>query len=255
MHDRQRARPTWEAALLDDLDWLGFTPDQSPTDAFRAGTCGSRQSDRLPHYEEAAGRLAAQGLLYGCDCSRQEVARARSATSTGTPRYPGTCRHRGRPLDAASIWRLRLPDDAVVFDDALAGPQRQVPAIEAGDVAIRDRHGNWTYQFAVSVDDHLQAIDLVVRGVDLLPSTGTQILIGRLLGRRHRATFAHHPLVMQSPTRKLSKSDGDTGVRDLRAAGWTPPQVIGAAAAAVGLAPAGAAIAAADVAALFTATG
>src|SRR5204862_312562 len=89
----------------------------------------------------------------------------------------------------------------------------------------RERLCNWTYQFAASVDDFRQGIDLVIRGEDLLPSTGRQIRIARLLGRARPAAFHHHPLLMKSATQKLSKSDGDTGIRDLRARGWTPEQV------------------------------
>jgi glutamyl/glutaminyl-tRNA synthetase len=92
-------------------------------------------------------------------------------------------------------------------------------------VLIRDHLGNWTYQFAVSVDDFRQGIDLVIRGEDLLPSTGRQIRLARLLGREEPAAFLHHPLIMKSPAQKLSKSDRDTGIRDLRARGWTPEQV------------------------------
>jgi glutamyl/glutaminyl-tRNA synthetase len=79
------------------------------------------------------------------------------------------------------------------------------------------------------VDDWRQEIDTVIRGVDLLPSTGRQIRIARLLGRRQPPGFLHHPLIMKTPDQKLSKSDGDTGVRDLRARGWTPAEVIEAA--------------------------
>jgi glutamyl/glutaminyl-tRNA synthetase len=75
------------------------------------------------------------------------------------------------------------------------------------------------------VDDFRQGIDLVIRGRDLLESTGRQIRIARLLGRTQPATFAHHELVMKSPQQKLSKSDGDTGIRDLRARGLTAHDV------------------------------
>jgi glutamyl-tRNA synthetase/glutamyl-Q tRNA(Asp) synthetase len=101
-------------------------------------------------------------------------------------------------------------------------------------VLLRDRHGHWTYQFAVTVDDWRQDIDVVVRGVDLLPSTGRQIRIARLLGRETPPRFLHHPLIMKTAEQKLSKSDGATGVRDLRARGWTPAQVIAAARGAAG---------------------
>jgi glutamyl-tRNA synthetase/glutamyl-Q tRNA(Asp) synthetase len=143
---------------------------------------------------------------------------------------------RARAATAASgAGRVRLEPGAEPFDDLLLGPQAQAPADQCGDVVIRDRLGNWTYQFAASVDDWLMGVDLVVRGRDLLPSTGRQIRIARLLGRPEPARFAHHPLIMKSPAQKLSKSDRDTGVRDLRAAGWTAPRVIGEAARRVGL--------------------
>ena len=111
------------------------------------------------------------------------------------------------------------------FNDARLGPQSQDPAEHCGDLLVRDRHGNWTYQFAVTVDDWRQHIDYVVRGIDLLPSTGRQIRLARLLGRRGPPTFLHHPLIMKNAQQKLSKSDGDTGVRDLRGRGWSPAEV------------------------------
>jgi len=91
---------------------------------------------------------------------------------------------------------------------------------------VRDRKGNWTYQYAVVVDDYLQRITDVIRGADLLSSTGRQIRLARLLGRDVPPRFRHHALIMKSLTQKLSKSDHDSGVRDLRASGWTREQVI-----------------------------
>ena len=128
---------------------------------------------------------------------------------------------RDLPLADGFGWRVRLPAGVEVFDDALLGPQEQSPAEQCGDMLIRDRLGNWTYQFAVTVDDWRQGVDLVIRGVDLLPSTGRQIQLARLLGREVPPIYMHHPLVMKTPDQKLSKSDRATGVRDLRAAGWT----------------------------------
>ena len=106
------------------------------------------------------------------------------------------------------------------------GPQEQCPLAQCGDLLVRDRDGNWTYQFAATVDDLVQAVTLVIRGVDLLASTGRQIQLARLLGREAPPQFLHHPLIMKSAGQKLSKSDGDTGIRELRARGWTPEQVI-----------------------------
>jgi glutamyl/glutaminyl-tRNA synthetase len=225
-HDRQRSRPEYEQALLDDLDWLGFAPDIHPTEAFRAGRCDGRQSDRGAVYAEAAARLIADGLVYGCRCSRRDIAARAGETDAGEePRYTGTCRALGIAPEGGVAWRVVIEPGVETFDDLLGGPQAQAPADQCGDLLIRDRLGNWTYQFVASVDDFRQGIDLIVRGLDLLPSTGRQIRLARLLGRPVPARFAHHPLIMHTPTRKLSKSDRDTGVRELRAAGWTAAAV------------------------------
>lgn len=218
-HDRERCRPGYEAALLEDLAWLGFEADEPLV----------RQSERHDLYLRAAGQLDQQGLLYGCTCTRRGVQESRGPGGQGATspaRYPGTCRDAGHALDEGVGWRVRLPAEEIRFEDRWCGPQVQVPADQSGDLLIRDRLGNWTYQFVATVDDFLQGITDVIRGVDLLDSTGRQILLGRLLGRPSPATFAHHPLIMKSPTQKLSKSDRDTGIRDLRAAGWTRAQVL-----------------------------
>lgn len=104
---------------------------------------------------------------------------------------------------------------------------------------MRDREGNWTYQFAVVVDDDAQGVTLVVRGDDLLASTGRQIQLARLLGRAEPPVFLHHALVMKSETQKLSKADGDTSVRDLRARGLRADEIIAEAAVRAGLLAAG----------------
>jgi glutamyl-tRNA synthetase/glutamyl-Q tRNA(Asp) synthetase len=223
-HDRERCRPEFERGILDDLEWLGFAPDIHPTSEFRAGRCDGRQSDRDAHYRRAVETLRTAGLIYSCDCSRKEIAEAADG-SGGELRYSGRCRHRGLPLEQGLGWRVRLDPGVERFDDALLGPQEQDPWDQCGDMLIRDRRGNWTYQFAVTVDDWLQGIDLVIRGEDLLPSTGRQIRLARLLGRTAPPVFLHHGLLMKSATQKLSKSDGDTGVREMRARGWSAIRV------------------------------
>ncbi len=218
-HDRERCRPDFETGILDDLDWLGFVPDVYPTECYRAGECAGRQSDRDEVYRSAVAMLRAKGLVYACDCSRRRL----------SGRYEGRCRTRELPLIDGHGWRVRMDEGVERFDDIILGAQAQDPSAQCGDVLIRDRRGNWTYQFAVIVDDWRQEIDIVVRGVDLLDSTGRQIRLARLLGRAQPAAYAHHPLIMKTPDQKLSKSDGDTGVRDLRARGWTPADVLAAA--------------------------
>ncbi|ODS55782.1 MAG: hypothetical protein ABS36_09340 [Acidobacteria bacterium SCN 69-37] len=247
-HDAQRSRPAYEAALLDDLAWLGFEADAHPAVRFDSGHWLCRQRDRQTIYHVAAERLRAAGLLYGCTCTRQDIA----ARQHGRGAYPGTCRSRHLPLDGSTTWRVRLDGGPETFVDLLQGPCTG-DAAHLGDPAIRDRHGNWTYTFAVVVDDLEQGIDLVVRGDDLQAATAAQIRLGRLLGRPRPARFAHHPLLMKSSTQKLSKADNDTGIRDMRRAGWNAARVIGHAAARAGLVPAGAVIPATDVGSLAAA--
>lgn len=241
-HDRQRSRPAFESALLDDLDWLGFRPDIYPTDAFRHGSCDGRQSDRDAVYHATAAPLIERGLVYACDCTRRQLE---------TSAYPGTCRDRGLALGEGVGWRLRVDDREEAFLDEWLGPQRQRPAAQCGDLLIRDRLGNWTYQWAATTDDTLQDITHVIRGEDLLDSTGRQIYLARVLGRGSPPLFLHHPLVMKTPTQKVSKSDGDTGVRDLREAGWSTARVIAHAATLAGLQPPRDGLAADQVGELF----
>ncbi len=234
-HDRQRARGEAERLMLDDLDWLGFAADVHPSADYRRGPCDGRQSERDAIYREALAPLVASGLVYGCTCSRATQAAPDPGMPSGSGdqaerRYAGTCRNAGIPPGDGVGWRLRLEPGIEAFDDALLGPQQQDPSAQCGDVLVRDRLGNWTYQCVAAIDDAVQGVTLVVRGQDLLSSTGRQMRLARLVGRQAPAVFVHHPLIMKSATQKLSKSDGDTGIRDLRAAGWSAADVIGRAA-------------------------
>jgi glutamyl/glutaminyl-tRNA synthetase len=222
-HDRGRSRRDFETGILEDLDWLGYQPDICPTDSFRAGTCAGRQSDREAVYMQAIDALEREGLVYGCECSRRSLEPA--GDEAAERRYSGCCRGRNLPLAPGIGWRLRIEPGIETFSDARLGIQHQDPASQCGDLLLRDRQGNWTYQFAVAVDDFEQGIDLVIRGVDLLASTGRQLRLARLLGRTTSPVYFHHPLIMKSADQKLSKSDGDSGVRDLRARGWQAEQV------------------------------
>jgi glutamyl-tRNA synthetase/glutamyl-Q tRNA(Asp) synthetase len=232
-HDRQRSRPAFERALLDDLDWLGFTPDAPSTDSFRRGRCEGRQSDRADVYASALADLRAKGLVYACECSRSTIAAAPG--DDGELKYPGTCAAKDLPERPGLALRLRLAPSVERFDDLRHGACAQKPFEQCGDLVLRDRDGQWTYQFAAAVDDYRQGVTMVVRGDDLLSSTGRQLQVARLLGREAPPRFLHHPLVMKSATQKLSKGDRDTSVRDLRAEGLSAAAVIGRAAAAVGL--------------------
>ena len=228
-HDRLRSRPEYERTLLEDLAWLGFQPDVGPV----------RQSDAPAVYEEALHRLATSHHVYACDCSRREIAAAAGTAgnaageNTEMP-YSGRCRRRGLELKPGRGVRVEMGPGPERFIDARLGSLEQTPAAQCGDLLLRDRDGFWTYQFAVTADDCRQDIDLVVRGEDLLASTGRQIQLARMLGRTTPPVFLHHGLLRQPGGAKLSKSSGDTGVRELRAAGLSPAEVIERAAAAIG---------------------
>jgi glutamyl-tRNA synthetase/glutamyl-Q tRNA(Asp) synthetase len=230
-HDRQRCRPEFEAALLEDLDWLGFVPDINPTDAFRRGPTSYRQSDNGPAYEAAVATLRARGhQVYACDCSRTQILARRggpdaayaSAESGSDLRYDGHCRARGLPVRKGNGLRVQIEPGLEEFQDLRLGPGRQEPALQCGDLLLRDRLGNWTYQHCVVVDDLGQGIDLVIRGEDLLESTGRQVALARMLGRPTPPRYLHHPLICKPDGAKLSKADGDTSLRELRLLGATP---------------------------------
>ena len=223
-HDAQRSRPAFEAAIQEDLAWLGFVPDRGPL--------RQRERDALAAYDEATATLQARGLVYGCDCSRATFGRwaAEHGAAWSGPGCPGGCREKA--VDGP-VLRVALGDGEEAWDDRLAGAARASVA-PAGDLPIRDRHGQWTYGFCVVVDDHRQGVDLVIRGEDLRAATPAQIRLGRLLGRDRPATYLHHSLILRPDGRKLSKSAGDTGVRELRAAGRTRAEVIAAAVSAMG---------------------
>lgn len=239
-HDRQRCRPEFTTQLLADLDWLGFHPVRGGQQRI--------QSEQTERYIRTLDLLRRAGLVYACRCSRKTLP---VATPGAEPCYPGTCRHQGWPEGPDTTLRVCLPDDPVTFEDDRLGPQAQTPAQQCGDLVVRDRHGQFTYQFAVVVDDLTDGIDWVIRGEDLLDSTGRQIALARLLGGTPPRHWLHHRLLVDSAGRKLSKSDGAPPLGALRAHGLSPADVIGLAACRVGLQPEPRPCSAAEVAQLL----
>lgn len=234
-HDRQRCRAAYAAALREDLAWLGLLdlPETLPQI--------SQQSEHPERYERAFASLLTRGLVYSCACSRKEIA-ARQGLETGAElRYDSYCRPAAGPtfgelLDGELGARLQLTPGEVDFKDLCLGAQRQNPAQQCGDLLVRERNGNWTYNFCVVVDDLAEDIDLIVRGQDILEASGRQLLARSLLKSAAPSPyFLHHPLIWESEGRKLSKRDGATSLRHLRESGLSASELLGRAAAAVGL--------------------
>lgn len=234
-HDRQRCKRSYERELLRDLEWLGF----EPANPLASAASIYRQSDCGRVFEEALHRLEIKHLIYRCICSRKQLATAAGPQLRGEQPYQGTCRHAAHPASMQHGLRLAWEPDAAaeVFSDGLLGPQRQEPRHQCGDLLLRDRHGNWSYQFAVTVDDVRHGVDFVVRGEDLLQSTGRQLRLARMLGAVQRPAFYHHPLVRDLRGVKLSKKQSSPPVRELRQQGISATAVIGLAAFRTGLLP------------------
>ena len=171
------------------------------------------QSQRGDAYQAAFDALAARGLIYGCGCTRREIAdsalRGQAAPGADGERpYPGTCRHGLPPGRQARAWRLVMPDGLERFEDRWLGPQEQDVAQAVGDIALKRADGLWAYQLAVVVDDGFQGVTDVVRGADLLSSTARQRVLGRQLGLPP-VRYLHVPLILDPASGlKLSKQNG-----------------------------------------------
>ena len=230
--DASRCRPEFAEAAIADLRWLGLDWQEGPD---VGGPCGPYvQSERLPWFAEVWRRLQASGAIYPCDKSRKDVSRsltAPHAEDDAEPIFPPDLRPAlglGRELTApgASNWRFRVPDgETIAFDDALRGPQAFVAGRDFGDFLVWRKDGFPAYELAVVADDHAMGITEVVRGADLLLSTARQLLLYRALGWS-APTWAHAPLIVDADGRRLAKRTAGLSIRELRAAGRTPAEVL-----------------------------
>jgi glutamyl-Q tRNA(Asp) synthetase len=237
--DRTRCRPQYEAAIYQDLAWLGVSWEQPVR----------RQSEHFAAYRAALDRLTAMGLVYPSFDSRAEIARLVAAREQagpwprdpdGVPLYPGTAkrlsaderRHRmaGEPyalrLDMAAALARAGELDWTETGRGPHGETGRVPAAPArwGDVVLGRKETPTSYHLAVVIDDALQGVTDVVRGEDLFWSTGVHRLLQALLGLPV-PTYHHHRLIRDAEGRKLAKSTRATGLRELRAQGRTPADI------------------------------
>ena len=224
--DPARYRPEFEAAILEDLAWLGLDWD-GPV---------RRQSEHLDDYRAAMERLQGLGLLYPCFCSRKDIAAATAAPhGPEGPVYRGTCRNlpaglvaerqaRGDPyalrLDVAKACAIAGP---LGFEDEREGLVAADPET-LGDVVLARRDAPASYHLCVTVDDHLQGVTLVTRGVDLFHATHIHRLLQAVLDL-NVPTYAHHLLLTNAAGERLSKRDGAASPQMLRRAGKSAAEV------------------------------
>jgi glutamyl-Q tRNA(Asp) synthetase len=203
--DAPREVPGAAQAIVDTLAACGLAPDRPVV----------WQSRRDAAYQAAFDVLMERGAVYPCACTRKEVADSvlnqRERAFGRELVYPGTCRHGLAPGRAPRAWRVRVPEQAIAFDDVLQGPQRQELAREVGDFVIKRADGPWAYQLAVVVDDAAAGMTHVVRGADLLDSTPRQIALQGLL-RLPTPVYAHVDVATNAQGEKLSKQTGAIGV-------------------------------------------
>lgn len=236
-HDRGRARDEYIQSIYEDLAWFGFRWDSQ-----------SIQSKRGEVYLKALKTLEKQGLVYPCYCSRKQLEEENPKSETGEIVYRGKCflqtsswRATTRHLDSGSVagmtcstennvphnLRVIIPDKVIEWHDLRLGDFRENPKKQCGDFPIRDRDGQWTYQFAVCVDDIDEGITHVVRGEDIRSSTARQIALMRLLGRNEPPVYLHHPLIVDPAGKKLSKREMAHSLRQDRTAGATAEELLG----------------------------
>ncbi len=195
--DPPREQPGATGLILEALEAYGFEWD-GPV-IYQSRSNGA--------HEDALARLVELGRTYPCGCSRKDLA--------DVPRgplgiiYPGTCRDGCDESDTAI--RVRTTDDLIAFVDALQGPQTQRLETESGDFVIKRRDGLIAYQLAVVVDDELQGVTEIVRGIDIMDSTPRQIWLQQLLGFNTPA-YVHVPVITHPDGDKLSKATGAPGV-------------------------------------------
>jgi glutamyl-Q tRNA(Asp) synthetase len=151
-HDRGRCKLAYEGALFRDLDWLGLQPDLGPAAGVRAASPW-RQSNCSELHQRALVDLSAKHMVYTCECSRQEITEDNPVSERVEAPYPGRRRARGLTAAPNRGMRVVISPGEETFQDGLLGPQVQEPAAQCGDLLLRDRLGNWTYQFAVTADD------------------------------------------------------------------------------------------------------
>ena len=195
--DPPRAQPGATELILKALEAYGFAWDGDVI----------FQSKSVEAHDDAVTTLLHRNLAYPCGCSRKDLADAPRGP-LGTI-YPGTCRDGCEHAETAI--RIHTDDAPITFEDALQGRHTQRLESESGDFIIKRRDGLIAYQLAVVVDDELEGITEIVRGIDIMDSTARQIWLQQLLGYR-TPNYIHIPVITHPDGDKLSKLTGAPGI-------------------------------------------
>ena len=216
-HDQERARPEHIKAIFEDLQWLGFSWQSE-----------SIQSKHFSRFEKILKILQERNLVYPCYCSRKELDIENPKNEYGEVVYQGNCLRRAASEESLPhSLRVRIPDKVIQWHDLRMGDFAENPKLQCGDFPIRDRIGQWTYQFAVCADDIEEGITHVIRGEDIRNSTARQIALMELMGRTDPPLYLHHPLIVDSTGKKLSKREKAHCIRQDREAGVSPQELLG----------------------------
>jgi glutamyl-Q tRNA(Asp) synthetase len=225
--DATRCRREFEAAILEDMAWLGIVPDGLVR----------RQSDHLAEYAAVLDDLRGRDLLYPCFCTRAEIVRSGVAPhGPDGPIYPGTCSHPSPEQAAARMatgaphcWRLRTARalravGPLAYEEDGRGLVTCDP-LAFGDVVLARKDCPGSYHLCVTHDDWAQGVTLVTRGEELRAATDIHRLLQALMGWP-APRYAHHALLRDASGAKLSKRHGALSLQRLRADGLTPEDVL-----------------------------
>ncbi|MDB5032075.1 glutamate--tRNA ligase family protein [Mucilaginibacter sp.] len=216
--DQQRANLLYIQDIFDTLNFLNIPWDEGPRDVEEYKSSWS-QLHRLDNYNIALKQLEQQGAVFACQCSRAQL--------QGNI-YPGTCRNKAIPLDTPhTAWRLYTDEKDLSIHILNDGIIKTKLPDTMKDFIVKKKDGYPSYQLASLLDDLHFGVDLIVRGQDLYPSTIAQHYLASVLHKEtfQSITFHHHPLLMESGDKKLSKSAGSTSIKYLRELGKTPEDV------------------------------